>query len=88
MLIARTIGSSRFVYNHILELWNKEHEDTFHCINCSPQHKNLNQKTWLNHEVCILSNAAKHSMKVDVFIGPVFCSDTLNDVYLLHIYCI
>ncbi len=24
-LIARTIGSSRFVYNHFLELWNKEY---------------------------------------------------------------
>ncbi|MBP1919646.1 IS200/IS605 family element RNA-guided endonuclease TnpB [Youngiibacter multivorans] len=27
-LIARTIGCSRFVYNHFLELWNKEYEET------------------------------------------------------------
>ena len=26
--IAKTIGSSRFVYNHFLEMWNKEYEET------------------------------------------------------------
>lgn len=27
-LIAKTIGCSRFVYNHCLDLWNKSHKDT------------------------------------------------------------
>ncbi|MBP1918226.1 DNA/RNA non-specific endonuclease [Youngiibacter multivorans] len=56
---------------------DKANEDTFHFTNCSPQHKNLNQKTWLNLEDYILSNAAKHSMKVNVFTGPVFRSDDM-----------
>ena len=34
-LIARTIGSSRFVYNHFLELWNKEYEETGKCLTYS-----------------------------------------------------
>jgi len=56
---------------------DRANEDTFHFTNCSPQHKNLNQKTWLNLEDYILSNAAKHSMKVNVFTGPVFRSDDM-----------
>ena len=28
ILIARTIGCSRFVYNHFLEMWDKEYEET------------------------------------------------------------
>ena len=28
VLIARTIGCSRFVYNHFLEMWDKEYEET------------------------------------------------------------
>ena len=50
-------------------------EDTFHFTNCSPQHKNLNQKTWLNLEDYIGKNAKKYGMKVNVFTGPVFRSD-------------
>ncbi|WFF73420.1 DNA/RNA non-specific endonuclease [Proteiniclasticum sp. QWL-01] len=52
-------------------------EDTFHFTNCSPQHKNLNQKTWLNLEDYILNNAATHRLKVVVFTGPVFRSDDM-----------
>ncbi len=47
-------------------------EDTFHFSNCSPQHKNLNQKTWLDLEDYILRNADVHDLKVNVFTGPVF----------------
>lgn len=50
-------------------------EDTFHFTNCSPQHKNLNQKTWLNLEDYVGKNAKKHGLKVNVFTGPVFRSD-------------
>jgi endonuclease G, mitochondrial len=50
-------------------------EDTFHFTNCSPQHKNLNQKTWLNLEDYIGKNAKKFGLKVNVFTGPVFRSD-------------
>lgn len=52
-------------------------EDTFHFTNCSPQHKNLNQKTWLKLEEYILKNAEKHNLKVTVFTGPVFRDDDL-----------
>ena len=58
-------GSSALVAN----------EDTFHFTNCSPQHKNLNQKTWLDLEEYILQNTNKHNLKVNVFTGPIFRSD-------------
>ena len=50
-------------------------EDTFHFTNCSPQHKKLNQKTWLSLEDYILKNAGNHGLKVAVFTGPIFRSD-------------
>lgn len=52
-------------------------EDTFHFTNCSPQHKNLNQKTWQNLEDYILKNANKYNLKVTVFTGPVFRADDM-----------
>jgi endonuclease G, mitochondrial len=52
-------------------------EDTFHFTNCSPQHKNLNQKTWQDLEDYILKNAGKYNLKVTVFTGPVFRSDDM-----------
>lgn len=55
----------------------KANEDTFHFTNCSPQHKNLNQKTWLNLEDYILRNAREHGLKVSVFTGPVCRSDDI-----------
>lgn len=54
---------------------NDANEDTFHFTNCSPQHKNLNQKTWLNLEDYVGKNAKKFGLKVSVFTGPVFRSD-------------
>jgi endonuclease G len=52
-------------------------EDTFHFSNCSPQHKNLNQKTWSDLEDYILRNADVHDLKVNVFTGPVFNQNDL-----------
>lgn len=60
-------------------VWGDEaheaNEDTFHFTNCSPQHKNLNQKTWLNLEDYVGKNAKKFGFKVSVFTGPVFRGD-------------
>ena len=50
----------------------KANEDTFHFTNCAPQHKELNQKTWLDLEDYILHNAVTRQLKVTVFTGPVF----------------
>lgn len=47
-------------------------EDTFHFTNCAPQHKDLNQKAWLDLEDYILNNAVTHDLKVSVFTGPIF----------------
>ncbi len=51
--------------------------DTFHFTNCAPQHKNLNQRIWLNLEDYILKNAKAHDLRVSVFSGPVFRSDDM-----------
>ena len=60
-------------------------EDTFHFTNCSPQHKNLNQRTWLDLEGYILRNADVHDLKVNVFTGPIFSENDLvyRDKYLV-----
>nr|WP_246188441.1 DNA/RNA non-specific endonuclease [Metabacillus lacus] len=50
-------------------------EDTFHFTNCAPQHKHLNQKTWLDLENYLLNGAENHKLKVSVFTGPVFRDD-------------
>ncbi len=52
-------------------------QDTFHFTNCSPQHKNLNQQTWLDLENYLLGNAGQYHLKVTIFTGPVFRSDDL-----------
>lgn len=45
--------------------------DTFFFTNCSPQHSQLNQRTWLSLEDYVLGNAGTHGLKVSVFTGPV-----------------
>lgn len=55
----------------------RANEHTFHFTNCSPQHRHLNQKTWLNLENYILDNAGRHDLKVSVFTGPVFRDDDM-----------
>jgi endonuclease G, mitochondrial len=52
-------------------------KDTFHFTNCSPQHKGLNQQTWLGLEDYILKNAEIFDLKVTVFTGPIFRSDDM-----------
>ncbi len=54
------------------EYAHKANKDTFHYTNSAPQHKNLNQKIWLNLEDYILHNAYNHNLKISVFTGPVF----------------
>ena len=56
----------------------KANEHTFHFTNCSPQHKNFNQKAWLDLEDYLLDNARDHSVKVSVFTGPVFREDDVS----------
>ncbi|MCI5212795.1 MAG: DNA/RNA non-specific endonuclease, partial [Candidatus Electrothrix sp. ATG2] len=46
-------------------------QETFFFTNCSPQHRMLNQRTWLSLEDYIFGNAATHDLKVCVFTGPV-----------------
>lgn len=50
-------------------------EDTFHFTNCSPQHEQFNQRTWLGLEDYILQNSRAHQLKVTVFTGPIFRDD-------------
>ncbi len=45
--------------------------DTFHFTNACPQHKNLNQKEWLQLEDYVLGSSENHDSKVSVFTGPV-----------------
>ncbi|MDX2160923.1 MAG: DNA/RNA non-specific endonuclease [bacterium] len=52
-------------------------DDTFHFSNAAPQHKHLNQRTWLGLEDYILENADVHDLKVSVFTGPVFRDDDM-----------
>lgn len=53
-------------------------DDTFHFTNCAPQHKGMNQRTWLGLEDYILQNARVHQLKACVFTGPVFRDDDLE----------
>ncbi|MES2570738.1 MAG: DNA/RNA non-specific endonuclease [Verrucomicrobiota bacterium] len=46
-------------------------QETFFFTNCSPQHSQLNQRTWLSLEDYVLSNAGTFGLKVTVFSGPV-----------------
>jgi endonuclease G len=47
-------------------------QDTFFYTNCAPQHKQLNQRLWLDLEDYILGNADVYDLKISVFNGPVF----------------
>jgi endonuclease G, mitochondrial len=58
----------------------KANEETFHFTNCSPQHRKLNENTWLHLENYILNNAKVYDLKVTVFTGPVFRDN--DKVYL------
>jgi endonuclease G len=62
-------------------VWGKNavsaNDDTFHFSNSTPQHKNLNQKTWLTLENYILDNAGNEGIKASVFTGPIFSEDDI-----------
>ena len=66
----------------------RANDDTFHFTNCSPQHKNFNQKIWNDLEEYILDNAGAHELKITVFTGPVFREDdrTYRDTKLPRDY--
>ncbi|PHH97780.1 DNA/RNA non-specific endonuclease [Fusobacterium nucleatum] len=55
----------------------KANEDTFYFTNSTPQHKNLNQKTWVELENYIFRNAVLNQFKISVFTGPVFREDDM-----------
>lgn len=59
------------------EYAQQANDDTFHYTNSAPQHKNLNQKIWLELEDYILQNAKAENLKVNVFTGPVFRDDDM-----------
>lgn len=52
-------------------------DDTFHFTNCTPQHKDFNQRqtSWAGLEDYILENADNRDFKVSVFTGPLFADD-------------
>jgi endonuclease G len=49
-------------------------EDTFHYTNAAPQHRDLNQKIWLDLENHILNGTDERDAKITVFAGPIFGS--------------
>jgi DNA/RNA endonuclease G (NUC1) len=49
--------------------------DTFHYPNSTPQHRDLNRKTWNDLEDYVYLNAQKEDLKVSVFTGPVLRPD-------------
>ncbi len=54
------------------ETAKRANDDSFFYTNVAPQHKNLNQKLWVQLEEHILDNADAHDLKISVFTGPVF----------------
>lgn len=63
-------------------VWGEEaaqaNVDSFHFTNCSPQHEQLNQRTWLDLENHILVSARNKQIPVTVFTGPVFAEEDLE----------
>lgn len=48
--------------------------DTFYYTNAAPQHKDLNQKIWLDLENHVLEKSGERDARISVFAGPVFGS--------------
>jgi endonuclease G len=57
---------------------SQANNDTFYFTNSAPQHKNLNQKTWLGLENYLLNNAQNHGLRISVFTGPVFKDEDMK----------
>jgi endonuclease G len=56
-------------------------DDTFHFTNCTPQHRDFNERAalWAGLEDYILDNADNRDFRVSVFTGPVLADD--DDAY-------
>jgi endonuclease G len=50
-------------------------DDTFYITNATPQHHDLNTKTWLRLEDAVLEGAREGKLKVSVLTGPVLAPD-------------
>ena len=46
--------------------------DTFHYTNCVPQHKDLNQRHWVELEDYILEATETKEFRASIFTGPIF----------------
>jgi endonuclease G len=57
-------------------------DDTFYITNATPQHHDLNTKTWLRLENAVLEGAREGKLKVSVFTGPVLAP---NDPVVLGV---
>lgn len=57
-------------------------DDTFFMTNCTPQHKDVNQKTWVKLENAVRDFARSEGRKVSVFTGPVL---TVKDPVILGV---
>jgi endonuclease G len=55
--------------------FKQANDETFFYTNSTPQHGNLNQKTWNDLEDYVLDNTKAHDLRVCVFTGPVFADD-------------
>lgn len=47
-------------------------DDTFHYTNAAPQHKDLNQKIWLDLENHIMNRTEDQDARISVLAGPIF----------------
>lgn len=54
------------------EIAKRANQDTFHYTNAAPQHKDLNQRIWLELENYLLDNANNRDLKISVFTGSIF----------------
>jgi endonuclease G len=82
----RVYARNRLDRGHLVRredpIWGEEaaqaNADTFHFTNCSPQHEQLNQRTWLDLENHILLNVRNKQIPAIVLTGPVFADDDLE----------
>lgn len=47
-------------------------DDTFHYTNAAPQHKDLNQKIWLDLENHVMNRTEDQDARISVLAGPIF----------------
>ncbi len=55
-----------------LDIASRANNETFYFTNACPQHKDLNQREWLELEDYVLGNANTLDLRVSVATGPVF----------------